>query len=296
MIEQMKGLFSDRYGYTTPRDTLIREKLDTDIINALCTCYDNLEESLDEYDNDNRIYGQDRRYTYIMFEERVWCYFLNKRKADFRNGRNSYYIVSTSFLKDNSNAWYQKMNLLDFSFRVLRFSKEQEKDKDYSKIIDRFELDINNSFSRLGYAYRVIDGQIVQITDEEEVVAIEQAMKVSISVKTHLSDALKHLSARPNPDYRNSIKESISAVEAICRKITGENTLGKALTKLEQNGVKIPSMLQSAFTKLYVYTNDESTGIRHALMDDSEFPGFDEAKFMVVSCCAFINYIQGKRT
>ena len=81
----------------------------------------------------------------------------------------------------------------------------------------------------------------------------------------------------------------------MCRKITDENTLGKSLNKLEKNGIKIPSMLKSAFEKLYVYTNDESTGIRHALMDDSDMPGFDEAKFMVVSCCAFINYIQGKR-
>lgn len=104
----MKGLFSDRYGYTTPRDILVQEKLDTDIINALCTCYDDLEESLDEYDNNHRSYGYERRYTYIEFEEYVWCYFLNKRKADFRRGSNSYYIVSTSFLNDNSHAWYKK--------------------------------------------------------------------------------------------------------------------------------------------------------------------------------------------
>lgn len=288
----MNNLFSDRYNYTTTRDTLIRERLDTDIINALCTCYDDLEEYLDEYDNSNRNYVQDRRYTYLEFEEYVWCYFLNKRKADYRSSGSSY-IVSTSFLKDINPAWYEKMNLLEFSFRVLRASKG--KDGEYNIIVDRFELDVNNSFSRLGYAYRVIDGQIVQITDAEEVVAIEHAMKVSDSLKTHLSEALKHLSSRPNPDYRNSIKESISAVEALCRKITGESTLGKALDKLEQKGVKIPSMLQSTFKKLYVYTNDESTGIRHALMDDSEVPGYDEAKFMVVSCCAFINYIQGKR-
>ena len=288
----MNNLFSDRYNYTTPRDTLIRERLDTDIINALCTCYDDLEEYLDEYDNSNRNYVQDRRYTYLEFEEYVWCYFLNKRKADYRRSGSSY-IVSTSFLKDISPAWYEKMNLLEFSFRVLRASKG--KDGEYNRIVERFELDVNNSFSRLGYAYRVIDGQIVQITDAEEVVAIEHAMKVTDSLKTHLSEALKHLSSRPNPDYRNSIKESISAVEALCRKITGESTLGKALDKLEQKGVKIPSMLQSTFKKLYVYTNDESTGIRHALMDDSEVPGYDEAKFMVVSCCAFINYIQGKR-
>lgn len=286
----MKGLFSDRYGYTSPRDSLIRERLDEDIINALCTCYDILKESLDEYDRDNR----NHRSTYLDFEEFVWCYFLNKRKADFQDQHGRYHIVSTSYLSEIKASWYKKMNLIDYSLRILNAAKK-ERNQEYSRIVNRFELSINNSFSRLSYAYRVINGQVVQITDKEEIIAIEDAMKVSDSVKTHLSNALKHLSTRPNPDYRNSIKESISAVEAMCRKITDENTLGKSLNKLEKNGIKIPSMLKSAFEKLYVYTNDESTGIRHALMDDSDMPGFDEAKFMVVSCCAFINYIQGKR-
>ena len=288
----MKGLFSDRYGYTSPRDTLIREMLDEDIINALCTCYDVLEESLNEYDNKNRFNWQEGPNTYLKLEESVWCFFLNKRKADFEGHIRIHYSVSTLFLNEN-HAWFEKMNLLDFSIRVLRGPKGR--DNEYDRIINRFILDINRSFTRLNYAYRVIDDQIVQITDEEEIVAIVDAMKVSNSIKTHLSNALKLLSSRPNPDYRNSIKESISAVEAICRKITEEDTLGKALNKLEKNGMTIPSMLKSAFVKLYAYTNDESTGIRHALMDDSDTPGFDEAKFMVVSCCAFINYLQGKR-
>ena len=45
-----------------------------------------------------------------------------------------------------------------------------------------------------------------------------------------------------------------------------------------------------------VYTNDSNTGIRHALMDGKELPGFEEAKYMLVSCSAFVNYIQGKRS
>jgi hypothetical protein len=36
---------------------------------------------------------------------------------------------------------------------------------------------------------------------------------------------------REQPDYRNSIKESISAIESLCRKITGNDkgTLGLVL-------------------------------------------------------------------
>lgn len=34
----------------------------------------------------------------------------------------------------------------------------------------------------------------------------------------------------------------------------------------------------------------------HNLMDDKEVPSFENAKFMLVTCCAFVNYIQGKRS
>ena len=78
--------------------------------------------------------------------------------------------------------------------------------------------------------------------------------------------------------------------------MTGETTLGSALKTLKEKGVIIPTFLNSGFEKLYVYTNDSSTGIRHALMDDTESPHFDEAKLMLVLCSAFVNYIQGKRT
>ena len=54
-------------------------------------------------------------------------------------------------------------------------------------------------------------------------------------------------------------------------------------------------MLQVAFEKLYAYTNNKTTGIRHALMEDTESPGFDEAKFMLVACSAFVNYLRGKQ-
>lgn len=114
-------------------------------------------------------------------------------------------------------------------------------------------------------------------------------------VKTYIENALKHLSSRPEPDYRNSIKESISAVEALCREITGDTTLGPALKALEKKGVVIPRFLQAGIEKLYVYTNDSKTGIRHALMDDAEVPTFDEAKFMLVTCCAFVNYLYARK-
>ncbi|WGS63939.1 hypothetical protein [Marinitoga aeolica] len=43
--------------------------------------------------------------------------------------------------------------------------------------------------------------------------------------------------------------------------------------------------------KLYGYTSDEK-GIRHALLEgESTNISFDEAKFMLVSCSAYVNYL-----
>ena len=51
--------------------------------------------------------------------------------------------------------------------------------------------------------------------------------------------------------------------------------------------------LIEGFKKIYGYTSDEG-GLRHAITQDSKEIDFDDAKFMLVSCSAFINYIIAK--
>ncbi len=170
--------------------------------------------------------------------------------------------------------------------------------KEYShEYQSRFIDECNSILEKELSAYRIINCKITSISDEIEIESIENALKNNDKfkdVKTHLDTSLSYLSNRENPDYRNSIKESISAVETICKIITGENTLGKALNNLEKSGIKINPSLKSAFEKLYTYTNDEKTGIRHALIDSEYSPDFDEAKFMLVTCSTFINYLKAK--
>ena len=141
--------------------------------------------------------------------------------------------------------------------------------------------------------YRFINGQLTPISDEYEVDAIEQALNNPYSsVYEHLSKANKLLADRVSPDYENSIKESISAVEALCEVLTGitgkEASLGKLLKKLEDNGVVIHAGLKAAFNMLYGYTSD-ANGIRHAGNIGGPSSTFEEAKFMLVSCSAFVN-------
>lgn len=166
-----------------------------------------------------------------------------------------------------------------------------------NSICDKFINLLNAEFDRLHFAYRIINDDIVEIDSKEEIETIEDTLRnASTTIRMHLSRALDLYAQRPEGDYRNSIKESISAVEVYCREKTGENTLGKALNKLEQGGLIIPSVLKQAFDKLYAYTNQPDSGIRHALMDDSGAytPKAEEALFMLVSCSAFINYLVKK--
>lgn len=282
--------FSERYGYVKPAEVFKRGGLNEETITALCNCYDHLAKWLNQYDVNN---GNHYDESYTILEETTWCFFMNQRRQDFYRDRG-HMVAATQFLQDNNNEWYTKFDLIEFSIRVLR--KNVGRDVDLQRIYASFIKILNSTFKRLDYAYRVVDDQIVEITDEQEIMAIEEAVNQSSTIRTHLSEAMKLLSNRQSPDYRNSIKESVSAVEALCREITGESTLGEALKELEKNGIKIPTFLKSGIEKLYIYTNDKRTGIRHAMMEDTEAPTFEEAKFMLVACSAFVNYIQGKRS
>lgn len=284
--------FSERYGYVKPVEVLKRGFLDTEGITSICNCYDHLSLWLNHYDGHSggHRYGE----SYTELEETIWCFFMNQRRDDFY-GYDGHEVAATEYLQSKQNAWYTKFDLIEFTIKVLRNMAPQG-DRHFAVVVNNFINILNSTFRRLNYAYRVVDDQIVEITDQEEIATIEDAIRQDSAIKTHLSEALKLMSNRQSPDYRNSIKESISAVEALCREITGESTLGDALRVWEKKGVKIPTFLKSGIEKLYIYTNDKRTGIRHSLMEDSESPSFEEAKYMLVICCAFVNYIQGKRS
>jgi AbiJ N-terminal domain 4 len=166
-----------------------------------------------------------------------------------------------------------------------------------TRLEDEFCQFCNNFFQIEMSAYRFVDKQIVELTSEEEILAIEAAIKDTnkfAPVQEHLKSSVVTFSNRENPDYRNSIKESISAVEAIARIITGNDkaTLGDALNKVAEHH-KIHGSLKVAFSKIYGYTSDEG-GIRHSLTEGSGEVAIEDARFMLVTCSAFVNYLIDK--
>ena len=151
---------------------------------------------------------------------------------------------------------------------------------------------INRALEKESSAYRFVAGKITEITSPEEIEEVENAILSSCAyagVTTHLQTSLGLLTDRQRPDYRNSIKESISAVESLAKHLVGNPsaTLDGALKVLEKSH-KLHPALKKAFSSLYGYTND-SDGIRHALMENSELTQAD-ARFMLITCSAFINF------
>lgn len=273
--------FSERYGYEKPSEVIIREIITPEIQNSICTCYDTLDKEM--------AYSESDGYEYSRLEEYIWCYFLNKRKNEFWQNRG-YIITSTAFIEDNHNSWYKKLDLIEETIKYLAAKRE------FNSVLVSFVSNINSEFERLNFGYRIVENQIVEITSEQEIKTIETAIDNNKeNIKLHLNNALKLYAQRPNADYRNSIKESITAVEAFTREITGDKGLN--LGKMESAGIQIPPVLRKSFEILYGYTNDPKTGIRHALMDETAeyVPRAEEALFMLVSCSAFINYLNNKR-
>lgn len=172
------------------------------------------------------------------------------------------------------------------------YYSEEELDGYGEQAVKKFFSDINAIFERECIAYRFVNGIIIQNTNNIEIAAIEEASTTEFDgCNKHIEKATAYLYDRENPDYKNSIKESISAVEAICCVITKtENaTLGETLRELEKKQ-QLNGQLKAAFEKLYAYTNNQG-GIRHANPIVASEVSFAEAKFMLISCCAFVNYL-----
>lgn len=189
----------------------------------------------------------------------------------------------------NGNCWWLIYELIEiYVARILKTSKK-----------DEFISQVNRILEEENSGYRMIAEIFAPIINEVELSAVEETLFSSFDVvEKHMKKALSLYSDRLHPDYENSVKEFISAVESMCCIITGESgrtaTLGATLKKLEKHGIHIHEAMKSAFEKLYGYTSDEN-GIRHGGIN---FKGAssDDARYMLISCSAFINYLTAQYT
>ncbi len=152
---------------------------------------------------------------------------------------------------------------------------------------------MNSLLEGQGCAYRFVAEALAPISNPTEVFEVTKAAESAADpVAQHIREALQMLPPNPNSSPRNSVKESISAVEAALKYLTGKSTatLGEALKEFESKYGPLHESIRRGLNHLYAYSNGPE-GIRHALVDDAAEVTVDDARFMVVTCSAFANYL-----
>ncbi len=276
--------FSGRYGYKPVREVFQIESMNEDLRNGVWSVLDQFIWSKEQTTFPDifpdSFHESNPELSQLCF--RLWfSYFKNPTDEIGSNWRVILSKIRTHFFQCK---WYEVYDFLEFV--VANY--------DQHRFQEQFCKACNSLFEREMSAYRFVNRCVTRLTDNHEISAIEQAVGSKIGpVRTHIQRALELLSDRSSPDYRNSIKESISAVESLVRQVSGasKGTLGQLVNKLE-NEVGLHPALRDSFKKLYGYTSDED-GIRHAIMEKSNHD-YHDAKFMLVICSAFINYVEGK--
>jgi hypothetical protein len=271
-------LFSERYGHTPAKSIIQIDSVDDALKNSLWSILKlHIWDHVHFYQYATVFRANPEIETFC---QRMW---FNYYKLPLDTLENDWNWIYNFLRKDFFNCkWFELYNFLEFIADNFPYNDKES-----------FITACNFSLEREISGYRFIDDQIAPITSSQEIAEIEAALVTKNDhVRTHLRRALELFSDRKQPDYRNSVKESISAVESLVQRLLGQKgTLGKLVKKLETELGLHPS-LGKAFDSLYGYTSDEN-GIRHAILESAKVD-FEDAKFFLVVCSAFVNFVTAK--
>lgn len=277
--------FSERFGYRVPIADLSPEDMPDSLRAGLWDCARLwFFHTVGDYNMIGSLEGYAPEFDAVSHH--IWfAHFKKPTDERPRDPEDARRIIKDVFMKANFHTVYDLLEFLaNMPSGVVNNASE-------------FCGACNQVFERERAAYRFAGTVLVPVTDEVQRISLEDSITESASkaVRTHIRRAVELYSQRPEPDYRNSIKESISAVEAAVRFVTGERTVGvsKPLKQVVDKYSLHPA-LREGFEKLYAFTSD-AEGIRHSLMEEENLTQAD-ARYMLVSCSAFANYLVGLKT
>lgn len=215
----------------------------------------------------------------------IWAWEFKKPRDDEPGENQVWGKIKNHILKAE---WVDALDLVE---AIIGYAKRFENWKT-AEAVPVFIGGYNGVFESHLVGFRFVSEKLVPIDSEVDLSAINDALddaKPFKGARHALKQAAVLLSDRKKPDYANSIKESISAVESVCRAVTGEPTLGGALKKLKGAGVKIHPALEQAWSKMYGWTSDDH-GIRHGGIEAADADQ-SLAKYMLITCSAFVSHV-----
>jgi hypothetical protein len=272
--------FAQRYGYAPVRLEVQVEELDSPSRNALWTgphlyfC-----QKLKERSGYQRSVASEHH----VFVARLFLHQFNYPydKIPFDD---AYAVTEQIRSRYFSGTWFESLNLLE----VLGTEWEDQKQADL------FREFTNSVLEKYMVGYRFVGKQLLRLTSPEQVAAVEAAQAESAdipSAQSHLSKSISLLNSREPANYANSVKESISALEAVARHVTGKP--GATLADALKAAPDLHPALKDGWLKLYGFTSD-AKGIRHAAKDGDVEVSQDLALYMLVTCSAMVSYLMAQ--
>lgn len=252
---------------------------------------------------------------------RLWNYFFNEEIVDKYGGpldfdwKSSSYDIVEDMLDslgyryedpDSSLGHFHNKQTLENFLITCEWNRVYDFIEKYLSLIEskdrrRVAVELNGLLEEEKSGYRIVREKggkqntyiVSPITDQTELDSVQKAIDTGLdSVDSAMKKALALYSNRKSPDYANSIKESISAVESMLVHVTGKKgILSSNLKQLEKAGIELHPAFSDALGKLYAFTSD-ANGIRHGGDTAPLHATEQNARFMLVVCSAFVNYLK----
>lgn len=180
-------------------------------------------------------------------------------------------------------------HLFDFAEYVLTLDTDRA---------DALAEKYNRIFRMHGCKYRLVSGKAIPVVNDLEIQEISKAMNTGVdATDTAYSEAISLLSERTDPDYNAVIAKTSNALESMVLAIGKDNgassdTLGKAISELENKGIVFDQDMKALIKKIYAYACN--AGIRHGGTTPVVATEADAILVMVISAAA-INYLNTLR-
>lgn len=273
-------MFSDRMGITQPKSLVQKDDMDKELRVAL---WNVIHRDIHPVSMRNafQFKSQMRGRTNLSILNDwficIWTEFFKLPLDEMPSNIERYFINIKEYIYNKS--WYQVYNLIEFLLGCLKNYVET--------IYDDVLVEINYVLERECSAYRVIEGEVVPISDDTEIKAVEESFSnPSTDSRNAMAKALECLAKKPEHDSAGAFRHAISAVELLANQLTGKNTLPISMKEIKDK-VGMHSALSDGLSKIYGYSSDS---VRHGEKEDRPIP-YEEAKFLVVTCAAYINFL-----
>jgi len=282
------GPFSCRHGYSPGINSLKLDEVTDALVNRIWNVVVSHLEFVYWADGCDRCEASSSGLAHFL-ADRFFGLAVDDVQSDLRFQQE---WAKKNYMQDVKKRWFRLYDLIEFLV-----DNWDALPKRRNRAMDEFASDVNRVLEEERSAWRLRRGIVVPITSKLEMDAINQAADGAANhglspVSAQLDAAARKLALRPEPDYRGSIKDSISAIESLSKLLSGTSKggLDSALAKVA-DAVDMHPALRQALLKLYGYTSDEQGGIRHCLLDEGRTVGLAEAMFMLVACSAFVHFL-----